>query len=73
VCFQDLGTPNEKIWEGVNELPGFKKCTFPQHPYNSLRNRFGSSLTDLGFDLLNRWAFWEFLSALIRIKNVCKR
>jgi cell division cycle 2-like protein len=54
VCFQDLGTPNEKIWEGVNELPGFKKCTFPQHPYNSLRNRFGSSLTDLGFDLLNR-------------------
>ncbi|XP_070207735.1 cyclin-dependent kinase 11B-like isoform X2 [Littorina saxatilis] len=52
--FKDLGTPTEKIWEGVNELPGFKKVTFPQHPYNSLRNRFGSMLSDIGFDLLNR-------------------
>ena len=26
-----------------------------QHPYNSLRSRFGASLTDHGFDLLNRW------------------
>ena len=51
---QDLGTPNEKIWEGVSELSGFKKVTFPQHPYNCIRNRFGSMLSDIGFDLLNR-------------------
>jgi cell division cycle 2-like protein len=38
----------------VKELPGMKKCTFAEHPYNALRQRFGSYLTDLGFDLLNR-------------------
>ncbi|KAK3104813.1 hypothetical protein FSP39_010841 [Pinctada imbricata] len=53
--FKDLGTPNEKIWPGVGELPGMKKCTFAEHPYNTIRNHFGSYLTDLGFDLLNRF------------------
>ncbi|KAL5013904.1 hypothetical protein ScPMuIL_008174 [Solemya velum] len=53
--FKDLGTPNEKIWTGVMELPGMKKCTFTEYPYNTIRQRFGSYLTDVGFDLLNRF------------------
>nr|KAG5710065.1 hypothetical protein BaRGS_030141 [Batillaria attramentaria] len=57
--FKDLGTPNEKIWEGVSELPGMKKCTFTNYPYNSMRNRFGSMLTDTGFSLLNRFLTYD--------------
>lgn len=57
--FKDLGTPNEKIWSGVMELPGMKKCTFTNYPYNSLRNRFGSVLSDTGFDLLNRFLTYD--------------
>ncbi|XP_071109573.1 cyclin-dependent kinase 11B-like [Haliotis cracherodii] len=53
--FKDLGTPNKKIWPGVEELPGMKKCTFTDYPYNTLRNRFGSYFTDVGFDLMNRF------------------
>lgn len=53
--FKDLGTPTEKIWSGVKELPGMKKCTFADHPYNTLRQRFGSYLTDSGFGLLNKF------------------
>ncbi|XP_061196686.1 cyclin-dependent kinase 11B-like [Saccostrea echinata] len=57
--FKDMGTPTEKIWSGVKELPGMKKCTFADHPYNTLRQRFGSYLTDLGFDLLNRFLTYD--------------
>ena len=53
--FKELGTPNEKIWPGVSELPAMKKCSFTEYPYNQLRKRFGSTLSDLGFDLLNRY------------------
>lgn len=53
--FKDLGTPNEKIWPGVGELPGMKKCTFTDYPYNTIRQKFGSYFTDIGFDLLNRF------------------
>lgn len=53
--FKDLGTPNEKIWPGVMELPGMKKCTFTEYSYNTLRNKFGQYLSDVGFDLLNRF------------------
>lgn len=53
--FKELGTPSEKIWPGYNELPAVKKMSFTEHPYNNLRNRFGTYLTDLGFDLLNRF------------------
>ena len=54
ISLQDLGTPNEKIWPGVMELPGMKKCTFTEYSYNTLRNKFGQYLSDVGFDLLNR-------------------
>ncbi|XP_071839954.1 uncharacterized protein [Apostichopus japonicus] len=53
--FKELGTPSEKIWPGYNELPAVKKMSFTEYPYNNLRNRFGTYLTDLGFDLLNRF------------------
>lgn len=55
--FQDLGTPSEKIWPGYNELPAIKKLSFgsfADHPYNTLRQKFGSYLSDAGFNLLNR-------------------
>jgi cell division cycle 2-like protein len=55
IIFKDLGTPNEKIWPGYSELPLVKKVNFTEHPYNNLRNRFGQKLTNLGFDLLNRF------------------
>ncbi|KAL4220893.1 Cyclin-dependent kinase 11B [Mactra antiquata] len=53
--FKDLGTPTEKIWPGVMELPGMKKCSFTEYPYNTLRNKFGQYLSDQGFSLLNRF------------------
>lgn len=59
VILQELGTPNEKIWPGVSKLPGMKKCSFAEHPYNQLRNRFGSSLSDKGFDLMNRFLTYD--------------
>lgn len=51
--FKELGTPSEKIWPGLSELPAMKKCTFADYPYNQLRNRFGSLLSDEGFNLMN--------------------
>jgi len=54
VYVKELGTPTEKIWSGVSELPAMKKCTFTEYPYNQLRGRFGSLLSDRGFDLLNK-------------------
>ncbi|XP_022090107.1 cyclin-dependent kinase 11B-like [Acanthaster planci] len=53
--FKDLGTPSEKIWPGYNELPAVKKMTFAEHPYNNLRNRIGTIMTESGFDLMNRF------------------
>lgn len=56
--FKELGTPSDKIWPGppaYSEMPATKKTTFAEYPYNNLRNRFGATLTDNGFDLLNRY------------------
>jgi len=55
--FKELGTPNDKIWPGppsYTEMPQVKKMNIADHPYNSLRNRFGATFTDRGFELLNR-------------------
>ncbi|CAH1775744.1 unnamed protein product [Owenia fusiformis] len=57
--FKDLGTPNEKIWPGVGDLPTMKKCTFAEYPYNTLRNRFGSYLTEKGFELVNKFLTYD--------------
>ncbi|XP_077998002.1 cyclin-dependent kinase 11B-like [Glandiceps talaboti] len=53
--FKELGTPSEKIWPGYSELPAVKKVTFADYPYNNLRNRFGAYLTDIGFELMNKF------------------
>jgi cell division cycle 2-like len=52
--FKDLGTPNDKIWPEFKELPLAKKLNFPEFPYNTLRSRFGSYLSDKGFELINK-------------------
>ena len=57
--FKELGTPTEKIWKGVTELPNMKKINFSEYPYNRLRNRFDSIVTETGFDLMNRWVRLE--------------
>ncbi len=51
---QDLGTPSDKIWPGYNQLPLVKKTQFADYPYNHLRERFKTRLSDEGFNLLNR-------------------
>jgi cell division cycle 2-like protein len=52
--FKDLGTPNEKIWPEYNSLPFTKKMTFSKYPFNGLRARFDATLSEKGFDLLNK-------------------
>ncbi|XP_063716886.1 cyclin-dependent kinase 11B-like [Symsagittifera roscoffensis] len=51
--FKELGTPNEKIWPDWPNLPMVKKIVFTEYPYNNLRNKFGTSLTEKGIALLN--------------------
>jgi hypothetical protein len=52
---QDLGTPNEKIWPGYSKLPAVQKMTFTEYPVSQLRSRFGTMITDVGMDLMNRY------------------
>ncbi|KAJ0105062.1 hypothetical protein Patl1_18255 [Pistacia atlantica] len=59
--FKTLGTPTEKDWPGLSELPGRAKAKFVNQPYNLLRRRFPATsfigspvLSESGFDLLNR-------------------
>ena len=52
--FKDLGTPNDKIWPGFKDLPLTKMLNFPDYPYNTLRSRFKSFLSDKGFELINK-------------------
>ncbi|KAF6027915.1 CDK11A [Bugula neritina] len=58
--FKDMGTPTEKIWPGVSELPAMKKCNFAEYPYNTLKNRFASGLLDdPGYELLNKFLTFD--------------
>ena len=59
--FKLLGTPDEKIWPGWNQLPNVKRINFSKkyHSENNLREKFPKFsyeddfvLTDKGFDLL---------------------
>ncbi len=68
---KDLGTPNEKIWPGWKELPLAKKLNFPDFPYNTLRSRFGTYLSDKGFELINKY-FKIFHIIISFFKNKCK-
>lgn len=71
---QDLGTPSDKIWAGYSELPMVKKVTFTEYPYNNLRSRFGHNFTDLGFDLLNRYYIYRYITfvqcRIIKCENI---
>lgn len=50
-----MGTPSEKIWPGVRELPAMKKCNFAEYPYNTLKNRFPTGLLDdAAYELMNK-------------------
>ncbi|KAI8998353.1 kinase-like domain-containing protein [Gaertneriomyces semiglobifer] len=51
--FQLLGTPNERIWPDMEELPGAKSFKFTGSPKSLLRKRF-PYLTEHGLDLLSR-------------------
>ncbi|XP_049545560.1 serine/threonine-protein kinase PITSLRE [Anopheles darlingi] len=50
--FKDLGTPNEKIWPGYNELPAVQKMTFTEYPVSNLRKKFAHLTSELGIGLL---------------------
>lgn len=66
--FKDLGTPNEKIWPEYNSLPFTKKMNFSTYPYNRLRSRFDATLSEKGFDLLNKYVF--FIHSFILIESI---
>jgi len=57
--FKLLGSPNEKIWPGLSELPNAKKINFGLQPYNNLKNRFSGQITESCFDLLNRMLTYD--------------
>jgi cell division cycle 2-like protein len=56
--FKLLGTPNEKIWPGLSELPSAKKISISHQPYNNLRQKF-PFITENTFDLLNRMLTYD--------------
>lgn len=52
--FKELGTPNDKVWPGYSKLPAIQKITFTEYPVNRIRHRFGTMLSALGLDLINK-------------------
>lgn len=50
--FKDLGTPNERIWPGYDQLPLVKKMTFTDYPVSQLRKKFATMTSELGLSLL---------------------
>ncbi|EME30920.1 cyclin-dependent serine/threonine protein kinase isoform 1 [Galdieria sulphuraria] len=50
--FQLLGTPNNQIWEGSEELLENLRISFSCQPYSLLKGRF-PQLSELGLDLLD--------------------
>lgn len=53
LIFKYLGTPNNRIWPGYDDLPLVKKIKFEDHPYNNLSKVF-VDIPKSGFDLANR-------------------
>lgn len=49
---QFLGTPNEKVWPGYNQLPAVQKIKFAEYPVSNVREKFGRRTSDLGIQLL---------------------
>lgn len=50
--FKDLGTPNERVWPGYDQLPYVKKMTFTDYPVSQLRKKFATLTSELGLSLL---------------------
>lgn len=50
--FKDLGTPNERIWPGYDQLPLVKKMTFTDCPVSQIRKKFANLTSELGMSLL---------------------
>lgn len=50
--FKDLGTPNERVWPGYDQLPLVKKMTFTDYPISQLRKKFANFTSELGLSLL---------------------
>ena len=50
--FKDLGTPNERVWPGYDQLPLPKKMTFTDYPISQLRKKFATLTSELGLSLL---------------------
>ncbi|XP_014210261.1 cyclin-dependent kinase 11B isoform X2 [Copidosoma floridanum] len=57
--FKELGTPSDRVWPGYSKLPMVKKIPFAQYPVNSIRQRFGLSLSDLGIELLVKFLTYD--------------
>jgi len=57
--FRTLGTPNEKVWPGVSELPEFK-ATFPSWSAQPLKKIIPQLANDpAGLDLLSKMLVYE--------------
>ncbi|KAG5684671.1 hypothetical protein PVAND_013888 [Polypedilum vanderplanki] len=50
--FKDLGTPNEKVWAGYDQLPLVKKMSFTDYPVSQIRKKFATNTSPLGLSLL---------------------
>lgn len=61
--FSILSTPTEQTWPGVSHLPRYNS-SFPTFPENNLKDSV-NELDTLGFDLLQVFITYHFLSTLI--------
>lgn len=50
--FKDLGTPNERVWPGYDQLPLVKKMTFTDYPVSQIRKKFATQTSELGLSML---------------------
>ena len=58
--FKLLGTPNERIWTGYNELPAVQKMKFVEFPVSQLRNKFSADiLSNKGLNLLKQFLTYD--------------
>lgn len=56
--FRVLGTPNEKVWPGVTNLPDYK-CRFPDWEPLSIEKDIIPRLDSIGADLLSKMLVYD--------------
>lgn len=54
-----MGTPNEKVWTGYNQLPAVQKIKFAEYPVSNVREKFGRRTSDLGIQLLQEMLTYD--------------